>query len=786
MMLPSDGKPQPAVLKPENYRPYVDRFNREDTDTTPNLSVPNRDAWRFMEANIPWFDCPDRQLEETYYFRWWSYRKHLTQTPAGWVVTEFLPPVPWAGIYNTISCAAGHHLYEARWLRDPKYADDYARFWFLPEAQPRNYSYWAADAVRAVTLATGDDKLARDLLPNLVANYQAWERTHQDKGGLFKQVDDRDGMEYSLGGSGYRPSINSYMYGDAIAIAEIATRNRDPIRAAEFQAKATHIKGQVQEHLWNPKNSFFETVDPERGACGVREQIGFIPWYFNLPSAGYEAAWHALLDPKGFASPFGPTTAERSAKGFMHPENHDCLWNGPSWPYATTQTLVAMANLLDNYRQTVISPRDYFNQLVTYSRSQQKEGRPWIAEDLDADTGKWIVDLPRSIDYNHSGFADLIVTGLVGLRPRDDDQVVVKPLVPPEEWSYFCLDAVPYHGHSITILWDRDGHRYGKGPGFTILVDGKAKAHRDDLGELIANLPHPAKPLAQNAPWLKYPEPVLGGKLGTCFDLCVLPENGKYRMYFSWRPKQSIAVSESVDGIHWSDPQIVLGPAKTGWEDDLNRPSVIKHDGLYRMWYTGQFNGQSSIGYATSSDGIHWDRREHPVLEAKQPWEKGAVMCPSVNWDERGQQFRMWYSGGDQYEPDAIGYATSSDGVVWQKHDGPVFEADPYNRWEQFKVTACQVVPFKGWQYMFYIGFRDIDHAQIGIARSRDGISHWQRMPGNPIVSPTVDGWDADACYKPFAVYDSAKRNWLLWYNGRHGGFEQIGLATKKGPDLGF
>jgi predicted GH43/DUF377 family glycosyl hydrolase len=146
----------------------------------------------------------------------------------------------------------------------------------------------------------------------------------------------------------------------------------------------------------------------------------------------------------------------------------------------------------------------------------------------------------------------------------------------------------------------------------------------------------------------------------------------------------------------------------------------------------------------------------------------------------------MWYSGGDQYEPDAIGYATSPDGVRWSKLEKPVFEADTANRWEQFKVTACQVMYRDGWYNMFYIGFRDIDHAQIGIARSRDGIIGWQRLKDNPILSPTVDGWDADACYKPFAIYDSVKKQWMLWYNGRHGGLEQIGLATKPGSSLGF
>jgi predicted GH43/DUF377 family glycosyl hydrolase len=85
---------------------------------------------------------------------------------------------------------------------------------------------------------------------------------------------------------------------------------------------------------------------------------------------------------------------------------------------------------------------------------------------------------------------------------------------------------------------------------------------------------------------------------------------------------------------------------------------------------------------------------------------------------------------------------------------------------------------------MFYIGFRDEPHAQIGLARSRDGITHWERHPANPIIRPGETKWDHDACYKPYAIFDGSR--WLLWYNGRHGGLEQIGVALHEGEDLGF
>ena len=248
-----------------------------------------------------------------------------------------------------------------------------------------------------------------------------------------------------------------------------------------------------------------------------------------------------------------------------------------------------------------------------------------------------------------------------------------------------------------------------------------------------------------------------------------------------------MALTESKDGIHWSPPQIILGPDHTtGWEDDINRPIVVHREDAYHMWYTGQAHGKSMIGYATSRDGRTWTRQSaHPVLEPVLPWEGVAVMCPHVMWDPEAKMWRLWYSAGEQYEPNAIGYATSTDGLHWNKFAGnPVMTPDSGAPWESQRVTAAQIVRWKGWYYSFYIGFRDIDHAQVGLARSKDGITNWTRHAGNPIVRPTPGGWDADACYKPYTVY--ANGRWMLWYNGRNGSLEQIGLVTHAGADLGF
>jgi len=47
---------------------------------------------------------------------------------------------------------------------------------------------------------------------------------------------------------------------------------------------------------------------------------------------------------------------------------HECQWNGPSWPYATSVTLTALANLLNGPPQDHIGPKDYLALLKTYAK----------------------------------------------------------------------------------------------------------------------------------------------------------------------------------------------------------------------------------------------------------------------------------------------------------------------------------------------------------------------------------------------------------------------------------
>jgi predicted GH43/DUF377 family glycosyl hydrolase len=136
----------------------------------------------------------------------------------------------------------------------------------------------------------------------------------------------------------------------------------------------------------------------------------------------------------------------------------------------------------------------------------------------------------------------------------------------------------------------------------------------------------------------------------------------------------------------------------------------------------------------------------------------------------------MWYTGGEQFEPNAIGYATSTDGIVWSKRAGnPIFSGSG-SGWDSERATAAQVLYDGEVHTMFYTGFQD-QHAsaRIGMARSTDGITGWERYAGNPIVQPTPGAWDSDSASRPWAVFDGHK--WLLYYSGRRGVAGAIGLA---------
>ncbi|MBR5311635.1 MAG: hypothetical protein IKU40_02005 [Clostridia bacterium] len=443
-----------------------------------------------MTITFPKFVSSDNELNITYNYRCEVYQRHVKQTPAGYVITEFLPDVPWAGIYNTISCAASHHFRDGRWMKDPSVLEEYANFW-CTEGNPRLYSFPIADSILALSNVTGDYGTAEKLYPKLAEIHQAWDDQRADET-MYRQECGRDGMEFSISGDGIRPTINSYMYADKCALGRIAERLGDAEQAQKYRKDAEILASQINERLWNNETGMFGVISDRGEVQNVREQIGYVPWIYGIPDAGKDACFRNLLDTSCFLAPYGLRTADAAHPDYMKPFNHECLWNGPVWPFATAQTLTAVIEYLHTAEHPTISPAEFMSLLLTYAYSHRDtDGTPCLDENMDPDTGIWLAreimrkwnrpgkDPTRGQHYNHSSFIDLVMTGICGIRPSEGNRLTIHPL--GTSLDTFAVSDVQYHDHTLAVAWDRTS-------GLCVTVDGTREYFREAAEDITLEI----------------------------------------------------------------------------------------------------------------------------------------------------------------------------------------------------------------------------------------------------------------------------------------------------------
>ena len=303
-------------------------------------------------------------------------------------------------------------------------------------------------------------------------------------------------------------------------------------------------------------------------------------------------------------------------------------------------------------------------------------------------------------------------------------------------------------------------------------------------------VPYPTqtpRPLAATWPWSFSPRnPVLNivpsspWENSAVYDPCVLlMPDGSLWMWYSTRggtePSSiGLAIDRTGSGDQFTrahpDPILTPTPPEQYPYGGITRPAVVAVPGGWRMWYSTQSKpspvGTAWIGTATSADGISWRKHGAPVLAPSAPWEGQALQCPNVRFDDATGLFQMWYCGGEQYEPDKVGFATSPDGITWTRStSNPIYV--PSSGWEDYKIGSFQVHRVGDWYYAFYNAFqRDPFVSRVGMARSRDGITAWEHHPANPLLSPGAPGsWDARMVYKPTALWNAQRSRWDVWFN---------------------
>jgi hypothetical protein len=298
--------------------------------------------------------------------------------------------------------------------------------------------------------------------------------------------------------------------------------------------------------------------------------------------------------------------------------------------------------------------------------------------------------------------------------------------------------------------------------------------------------------------WEKHPEnPILesgpnGGWYELLFDPVVIHENDTFKMWFGaigdYTARQ-VGHATSVDGIDWNiHPFPVIHGGATGdWDKHKGPGTVIRVDDTLKMWYYGMPGGleNSAVGYAWSLDGIDWEKYSgNPVLVKGPPgsWDDyGVGYVPKVWYD--GTTYHMWYGAIVEtmpFEKFEIGYATSPDGIHWEKDtaNNPVIQRGPYGSFYDERMFPGIPVHYEGQLHMLFSG-SDGDslmyrYTRIGHAFSDDKVN-WTIDEDTAMDVGLPGTWDADRVYISSTVYHEGR--YKAWY---------CGVGVDNMPQIGY
>jgi hypothetical protein len=137
---------------------------------------------------------------------------------------------------------------------------------------------------------------------------------------------------------------------------------------------------------------------------------------------------------------------------------------------------------------------------------------------------------------------------------------------------------------------------------------------------------------------------------------CILIEGDTWRMWYDsadeWQtpelPRYNIKYAESSDGINWVRKGIVSVDYKSRDESRVSRASVIKENGIYKMWHCYAMNsGGYRMGYAESADGYRFERKDDSLTIQVSPsgWDSEMVCYPHV-FDHDGRKVMLYCGNG--------------------------------------------------------------------------------------------------------------------------------------------
>ncbi len=179
-----------------------------------------------------------------------------------------------------------------------------------------------------------------------------------------------------------------------------------------------------------------------------------------------------------------------------------------------------------------------------------------------------------------------------------------------------------------------------------------------------------------------------------------------------------------------------------GWESaGTFNPAVVERDGRIVMLFRAQDKqGTSRLGYAESTDGIHFSRRDEPVLSPSTEYEKdGGIEDPRLV--KIGDTYYLTYTGYNKKDAQLC-LAASKDLLHWDRK-GIILPANKGN-WNVKWTKSGAIVPEKinGKYWMFFLGTTLDGNDQAGLAYSTD-LLHWSDATPSPVLPVRLGHFDS-------------------------------------------
>jgi len=263
-----------------------------------------------------------------------------------------------------------------------------------------------------------------------------------------------------------------------------------------------------------------------------------------------------------------------------------------------------------------------------------------VADLIEGDVYRIYFSGRDKVNRSHTGYVDVDVT-----RPTE-----ILNLSPEPVLTLGSLGAFDDNGVSPTWMVNHEGQKYlyyfgwNKGSlvraaevsGLAISSDGGSTFRRFSRAPVIDRTD--AEP---------YQIQVIS---------CILIEDGVWRMWYDsadeWQspelPRYNIKYAESRDGINWVRQGIVSVDYKCREESRVSRASVLKEDGLYKMWHCYALDsGGYRMGYAESADGLRFDRKDDAltIQASASGWDSEMVCYPHV-FVHKGQKMMLYCGNG--------------------------------------------------------------------------------------------------------------------------------------------